>query len=99
MGGRAMIVVTVHHVRALCARSQNRTVLVLDATGELKVITPQQAFDGSYNDDRGYRVLCTSTDLEDGGLRVGRDGQLVGPTVKVCTEVAQYLTAELAGAA
>lgn len=77
-----MRTITVAHVRAQsCWCSRPPT--------ELQVITPQQAFHGGF-DERGYRVLCTSTDLEDAGLRVGRDGQLVGPTVAVCAEVARH---------
>jgi hypothetical protein len=85
--------VTVEHVRALCAGSQRRTVLVLGDDGP-RIVTPDQAFDGVF-DRRGYRVLCSWSELLDEGLHIGGDGQLAGPTVAVATRVAAYLNTVL----
>lgn len=84
--------VTVAHLRALCAGSQGRTVLVLAADGDPKVVTPMAAFHGLF-DGIYTAVLCTSSDLLDDGLRFHRDGsgRLIGPTVEVCTRVADEL--------
>ena len=90
-----MATVTVEHVRALCAGSRGRTVLVLAADGP-RVVTPQQAWQGTF-DERGYRVLCSWSELLDDGLRIGRDGQLFGRTVEVCTRIAAYLNELLQG--
>ncbi|RAS59393.1 hypothetical protein C8D87_1145 [Lentzea atacamensis] len=85
--------VSVEHVRALCAGNQGRTVLVLGQDG-LRVVTPDQAFDGVFN-QRAFRVLCSRSELLDEGLHIGGDGQLAGPTVAVSTRVAAYLNTVL----
>lgn len=86
-------VVRVEHVRALCAGSRGRTVLVLAEHGPV-VVTPDHAFQGVLSG--AFRaVLCTQGDLLDSGLRVGAGGELTGPTVDVCTRVAAYLNSLL----
>lgn len=94
--GPAAATVAVEHVRALCAGSQGRTALVLAADGTPRLVTPMAAFDGLF-DGTYLRLLCTSSDLLDAGLREHRDGsgRLVGPTVEVCTRIADDLNAHL----
>jgi hypothetical protein len=88
-------IVKVEHVRALCANSQGRTVLVLAEDG-LRLVDPDTAatvlLQQHYLD-----LLCTSSNLLDDGLRPHRDGsgRLVGPTVEVCAWIAEHLNAVL----
>lgn len=87
--------VKVEHVRALCANSQGRTALVLAEDG-LQLVTPETAADGLLH-GRYLNLLCTRSNLLDDGLRSHRDGsgRLVGPTVEVCSRIAEHLNTVL----
>jgi hypothetical protein len=86
-------ILTVDHVRALCASSE-RTALVLADDGP-RVVTSHEAGHGLFA-GRYRRLLCTRSELLDSRLIEGRDGELVGRTVEVCTAIAADLNQVLA---
>ncbi|TMR14108.1 hypothetical protein ETD86_29625 [Nonomuraea turkmeniaca] len=90
--------VTRDHAKALLLTGGDgkapRSVLVLRSNGRLAAMTPDDAFDESY--DGRSRILLTQANLADAGVRIHPDGRLADGAAAIIDRLVTAINADLA---